>query len=104
MTTLTAMTIPTRFEDEYPEEAKVLMELCKHKELRKSVQAFEDRFPNSERIYDNLNPLKAYINATVRTLWGGSKTPYKRSQPKINRNEPCPCGSGKKYKKCCNNA
>lgn len=22
-------------------------------------------------------------------------------QPKIGRNEPCPCGSGKKYKKCC---
>ncbi|MBT2971408.1 MAG: hypothetical protein B6D72_05225 [gamma proteobacterium symbiont of Ctena orbiculata] len=25
----------------------------------------------------------------------------KRSQPKIGRNDPCPCGSGKKYKKCC---
>jgi uncharacterized protein YecA (UPF0149 family) len=21
--------------------------------------------------------------------------------PKIGRNDPCPCGSGKKYKKCC---
>ena len=26
---------------------------------------------------------------------------YIRSEPKIGRNEPCPCGSGKKYKKCC---
>ncbi|MDD5699106.1 MAG: SEC-C metal-binding domain-containing protein [Victivallaceae bacterium] len=25
------------------------------------------------------------------------------SQPKIGRNDPCPCGSGKKYKKCCLN-
>ncbi|MHC6202087.1 YchJ family protein [Breznakiellaceae bacterium SP9] len=24
-----------------------------------------------------------------------------RSGPKIGRNEPCPCGSGKKYKNCC---
>src|SRR5438067_1030524 len=24
-----------------------------------------------------------------------------RDQPKIGRNDPCPCGSGKKYKKCC---
>ena len=24
-----------------------------------------------------------------------------RTGPKIGRNEPCPCGSGKKYKKCC---
>ena len=23
--------------------------------------------------------------------------------PKIGRNDPCPCGSGKKYKKCCQN-
>lgn len=28
-------------------------------------------------------------------------TPVKREQPKVGRNDPCPCGSGKKYKKCC---
>ncbi len=28
-------------------------------------------------------------------------TPVKRTTPKIGRNEPCPCGSGKKYKHCC---
>ncbi|MBF0264786.1 MAG: preprotein translocase subunit SecA [Gammaproteobacteria bacterium] len=28
-------------------------------------------------------------------------TPYKREQAKVGRNEPCPCGSGKKYKQCC---
>ena len=27
--------------------------------------------------------------------------PYERESPKIGRNDPCPCGSGKKYKKCC---
>jgi len=26
---------------------------------------------------------------------------YKREAPKVGRNDPCPCGSGKKYKKCC---
>jgi preprotein translocase subunit SecA len=25
----------------------------------------------------------------------------KRTTPKVGRNDPCPCGSGKKYKKCC---
>jgi preprotein translocase subunit SecA len=29
------------------------------------------------------------------------KKPQKRSAQKIGRNAPCPCGSGKKYKKCC---
>jgi len=27
--------------------------------------------------------------------------PYIRIEPKVGRNDPCPCGSGKKYKKCC---
>jgi preprotein translocase subunit SecA len=27
--------------------------------------------------------------------------PARRSGPKVGRNEPCPCGSGKKYKNCC---
>jgi preprotein translocase subunit SecA len=27
--------------------------------------------------------------------------PIKREVPKVGRNEPCPCGSGKKYKNCC---
>ena len=29
------------------------------------------------------------------------KKPVKREQKKVGRNAPCPCGSGKKYKKCC---
>lgn len=29
------------------------------------------------------------------------KEPIRREQPKVGRNDPCPCGSGKKYKNCC---
>ncbi|MGM0461101.1 MAG: SEC-C metal-binding domain-containing protein, partial [Fibrobacterota bacterium] len=36
---------------------------------------------------------------------GGRRKPVQlvRKQPKVGRNDPCPCGSGKKYKKCCGN-
>jgi len=38
-------------------------------------------------------------------LYSGGKdigpVQYKRDAPKTGRNEPCPCGSGRKYKKCC---
>ncbi len=44
----------------------------------------------------------------VRALRGGflkssgaSKTPERRVAPKIAPNDPCPCGSGKKFKRCC---
>lgn len=33
---------------------------------------------------------------------GGTKgESVRRDAPKVGRNDPCPCGSGKKYKKCC---
>lgn len=57
------------------------------------------------------------VIGTVMTLWNttprpelGGKTPeqvHRESRPeparseKVGRNEPCPCGSGRKYKRCC---
>jgi SEC-C motif-containing protein len=32
---------------------------------------------------------------------GVQQGPIRRTAPKIGRNDPCTCGSGKKYKKCC---
>ena len=40
--------------------------------------------------------------ATTAGMGGGPKEPVKKnSTEKVGRNDPCPCGSGKKYKKCC---
>ncbi len=43
------------------------------------------------------------IERTKRILIsdGASDAPYVREGRKIGRNDPCPCGSGKKYKQCC---
>jgi hypothetical protein len=35
-----------------------------------------------------------------RPHWDAMTT-YVRATPKVGRNDPCPCGSGKKYKRCC---
>lgn len=35
----------------------------------------------------------------IRTAYNSTKTVV--NENKIGRNDPCPCGSGKKYKKCC---
>jgi len=40
----------------------------------------------------------AYAQAAARRA---PPEPYERSAPKVGRNDPCPCGSGKKYKRCC---
>ena len=35
---------------------------------------------------------------------GAHTSEPRRNAPKVGRNDPCPCGSGKKYKKCCGGA
>ena len=40
----------------------------------------------------------AYAQAAARRA---PPEPYERAAPKVGRNDPCPCGSGKKYKRCC---
>tara|TARA_R100000234_G_scaffold67879_1_gene41468 strand:- start:925 stop:1563 length:639 start_codon:yes stop_codon:yes gene_type:complete len=42
---------------------------------------------------DHLNGMRILDRAMELTI--------RREKPKIGRNEPCPCGSGKKHKKCC---
>jgi hypothetical protein len=42
-------------------------------------------------------------NEPVSQMHNSAQKPetYRRPEPKIGRNEPCPCGSGRKYKHCC---
>jgi hypothetical protein len=70
--------------------------------LRKRKE--QDERQNARR--KELNELAAnYKKNKVQGTFenGGKVVPFKRNSPKVGRNEPCPCGSGKKYKKCCLN-
>ena len=41
------------------------------------------------------------ISTAVTSRAQAENTTIVRTQPKVGRNDPCPCGSGKKYKNCC---
>jgi hypothetical protein len=73
-------------------------------------------FPDLERLREEEREHQAKVQRRQEWLFGGfQKTPKPsvkesadepvvqpiESGPKTGRNEPCPCGSGKKYKKCC---
>jgi hypothetical protein len=50
--------------------------------------------------------LGAYVRAlkdAFAEAASGKPKPVKRPGSRIGRNDPCPCGSGRKYKKCCGN-
>ena len=52
------------------------------------VDLYKTRYKTMRELYKKYRST-SYQNNTVRTL------------DKVGRNDPCPCGSGKKYKKCC---
>ena len=47
------------------------------------------------RVDEGAGPRWVYVDGEVQKA-----RPVAREAPKVGRNEPCPCGSGKKYKKC----
>ncbi len=52
----------------------------------------------------NLSALLSLSMYNIRSFWKLHKhapAPALREARKVGRNDPCPCGSGKKYKKCC---
>ena len=44
-----------------------------------------------------------FIIQDIYNFWRAMRTPVteRRSEPKVGRNDLCPCGSGKKFKQCC---
>jgi len=59
-----------------------------------------------KRFFTHCQPFVAELSALWRQQSLEQQTPLARAKgaqasPKTGRNDPCPCGSGKKYKKCC---
>lgn len=66
-------------------------------EGKKAAQDLVELLENGVDVVDDLEE-------TSDWMWEPpyeSQQPFVRQTPKIGRNDPCPCGSGKKYKKCC---
>jgi preprotein translocase subunit SecA len=51
--------------------------------------------------HNAFNPLGRQQESIVASQAQAHNTTVVRSTPKVGRNDPCPCGSGKKYKACC---
>ena len=61
------------------------------------------------QVWIRVFPDKPISKKPAEVLEGGRLFPdkvetFRREAPKVGRNDPCPCGSGKKFKKCCGKA
>ncbi len=64
--------------------------------MQRQIRWREEDEKEKQRI---LNDVADYPNNPYGPYYDSE--PYIRPEPKIGRNDPCPCGSGKKSKKCC---
>ncbi|MBR1598815.1 MAG: SEC-C domain-containing protein [Lachnospiraceae bacterium] len=71
-----------------------LESVCKDSNIKNVIDDFYDYYDSvTGRIMDELFDDKTILYPKGET--------YVRSEKKVGRNDPCPCGSGKKYKHCC---
>ncbi len=85
---------------EYKKEAHILfMEMLNNFRRDMVTKLFNVRIVRSEEIPD----LEDENKKVKGLVFGGGDSPKEpvRKKSKVGRNDPCPCGSGKKYKKCC---
>lgn len=81
----------------------MLMDLLNEKGILEKYEKDEEEskklVASMSKIYNN-TPMWIYKGLTSEEM-EKRRTTIVRNENKIGRNDPCPCGSGKKYKKCC---
>ena len=62
----------------------------------------QESYPEDElaELQDSL-PDAARLLAALGLEQRSATPTFRRDEPKVGRNDPCPCGSGKKFKQCC---
>jgi uncharacterized protein len=78
-----------------PEFAEAVVGETLNTDLSTFASEVQGLFPDALRAYAGIGRA---IQTAVEQV---ERTPYQRESPKIGRNDPCPCGSGRKYKRCC---
>lgn len=71
------------------------------KSTMKKIDALREEWMDTPREqFEGKTPREVLAENPEMTMPGKVET-FRREAPKVGRNDPCPCGSGKKYKKCC---
>ena len=59
------------------------------------------RTENTQEVHQSLDQFGGTGESEISTAPTQASITVRRQTPKVGRNDPCPCGSGKKYKQCC---
>ncbi len=79
------------------EDESALIEARRRQEAEREKLAFQHAAATAMAA-ESAEPAAAGAGGAAQPA--ASPQPFTREEPKVGRNEPCPCGSGKKYKQC----
>ncbi len=93
-------------EGQFKEALEIMKESLKYKSKWRLYKWHKRTFKDFERtFFEEYDKIEESIDSSFVILDFSSKLPPKttiiREYKKVSRNDPCPCGSGKKYKHCC---
>ena len=77
-----------------------VVKLMLHIEKRGEVER-EQTIEITKAAQENLNNINFESSEAPAEIQTEKSAPVVKSGPDVGRNDPCPCGSGKKYKNCC---
>lgn len=77
--------------------------ISKNSDTNEEVRKAYERIRKSgyEDVFKSANITESDIRQVIEEIKTDKPLPVRREVSKVGRNEPCPCGSGKKYKRCC---
>ncbi len=82
------------------EEDVEAMEQQRQKEAEAAAVQYQHKEAENQLSGDESSEGESGQSRLAENSGEGRQTPYTRTDRKVGRNEPCPCGSGKKYKQC----
>lgn len=85
------------FADMYNRIQREIVSIIMHVQIREKVSLEMKRKEDVKHIKEEKKDIFSEDGGSSEPQ---KQTPIRRDQPKVGRNDPCPCGSGKKYKNC----
>ena len=82
------------------EEEVEAMEQQRQQEAEAAAVQYQHKEAENQLSGDESSEGESIPSRLAENSGEGRQTPYTRTDRKVGRNEPCPCGSGKKYKQC----
>lgn len=90
--------IQLRSADEMPVRRSVMQNMtAQHEEAQSAISASAQQ---AQSAFNARSSQQAAEHSAMRSGRQGQSVTVVRTMPKVGRNDPCPCGSGKKYKNC----